>query len=96
MDMYISEVHNEVIEEYIDNALKQRHLNMPNIDSYTEFRIKQLAKDMFLVGYKDALETVELKEDNDEIKLLELNEEKIEINKLTDQIVHLNMLIGGY
>ena len=60
MDMYISEVHNEAIEEYIDNLLKEKHLNMPNVDSYAEHRIKQLAKDMFLSGYKDALETEEL------------------------------------
>jgi hypothetical protein len=60
MDTYISEIHKEAIEEYIDNLLKEKHLNMPNVDDYTEHRIKQLAKDMFYVGYKDALETEEL------------------------------------
>lgn len=58
--MNISEVHKETINEYIDNKLKDRHLLKPDIDSYTAFRIKSLAEDMFYAGYKDALETEKL------------------------------------
>ncbi len=58
--MYISEVHNEAIEEYIDNILHKKGLIHPFINSELAREIKIVAKKVFLAGYKDCERTSEL------------------------------------
>lgn len=58
--MYISEIHNKTIEEYIDNILHKNGLVYPFINEELAREIKVVAKETFLAGYKDCEETSEL------------------------------------
>jgi len=61
MNIDISEIHNKAINEYIDSILSSEGLILPFISKEMELRIKKVAKKkVFLAGYNDALDTVNL------------------------------------
>ena len=60
MDIDISEIHNKAIDEYIDSILSSEGLIYPFINKEMAQMIARLAKEMFLQGYIDAIDTDEL------------------------------------
>lgn len=63
--MYISEVHNEAIDEYIDSVLSKEGLIVPFINNELADKIKVLFKKIFLAGYEDCNKTPKITLENE-------------------------------